>query len=233
MQRIKIALQAIAKARLPAPYAAHAQLVKDSSDIVLFPVEIAPIAAAAPRRIATFRAGRSCARAALKDLGTPDSAIPVGKSGAPIWPPGFVGSIAHTDEIAAAIVGSSKNVRGLGLDVETDDPFDDPEMVRTICRPEELVAGRDASHPENLARAKLLFAVKESVYKLYHPLTETFLDFHDLTISLDEAANTFRATLTNPSAPSVSGDQPLTGFYANCEGIYLTLAALVEFPAVR
>jgi 4'-phosphopantetheinyl transferase EntD len=129
--------------RIPA-CAVRVGLVQDFGNVVLFPEEAAAVHRAAPVRLATFRAGRGCARAALTDLGSTEFAIAVASSGAPIWPPGFAGSIAHTNEIAAAVVARSDAGAALGLDIEGDAPLDDATMVQIVCRPEELVSANHA-----------------------------------------------------------------------------------------
>jgi 4'-phosphopantetheinyl transferase EntD len=204
-------------------YAIQVGPLESFSNAPLFPTEISPMS---PRRRATFQAGRACAHAALKELGSPDLAIPIGPSGAPVWPPGFVGSITHTNDVAAAIVAPSEKVRGVGLDIETDEPFDHAEIVRMVCRPEELLPGRDLSDPANLEHAKLLFVIKESVYKLYRPLCDAFLEFHDLSVSLDESTAAFQATLVNPQRPALAGNRTITGNSAKAESLFIALASL-------
>lgn len=223
--RLRHILQTMAENRQLAGYAIQVGPPESFSNAALFPEEISAIARAAPRRVATFRAGRACARAALKELGSLDVAIPIGPSGAPVWPSGFVGSITHTNEIAAAVVARSQKVRGLGLDLETDEPFD-PAMVRIVCSPEELANGRPPSDPVNLKRGKLIFVVKEAAYKLYRPLCEAFLEFHDLAVSLDESTNVFRAELVNPQRPALAGSRAITGVFAKAEGLFIALASL-------
>jgi 4'-phosphopantetheinyl transferase EntD len=189
----------------------------------LFPVEILAMVGVHPRRQMTFRSGRACARAALRKLGVPTLAIQIGASGAPIWPEGVVGSISHTDELAAAIVARQPRVRGLGLDLEADDPLDDAMMVQLVCRPEELASG-DPSHPANLRRGKFLFTIKQAVYKLYEPLTGTFLDFHDVHVTLDENSGTFRADLADPRLPPVGGARTVAGCLSMAEGFVIAVA---------
>ena len=191
-----------------------------------FPTEIPANISAYPRRWATFRGGRACARAALVELGVPPAAIPAGVSGAPIWPEGCVGSISHTDEVAAAVVARSPPVCGVGLDIEGGDPLDNATMVRLVCRPEELVPGCDFAHPSSLRRGKLVFVVKEAVYKLYRPLTGCFLDFHDLRVTLEESAGIFCAELVDPRLPKVAGNQVLAGRYIQDAGFVTALAVL-------
>jgi 4'-phosphopantetheinyl transferase EntD len=231
--RLKNVLQAMAEDRLVAPYAIQVGHLDTFASVDLFPIEISAIASAGPRRRATFQGGRGCARAALRELGSPKVAIPAAPSGAPIWPPAFVGSISHTNEIAAAVVAHSQQVRGLGLDLETDEPFDDPAMVRIVCRPEELISGRDPSDAENLRRGKLLFVVKEAVYKLYRPLSDTFLEFDDLSVSLDESTGAFSADLANPQRPAVAGNRAVTGVFARSEGLFIALASLSQAASDR
>jgi 4'-phosphopantetheinyl transferase EntD len=224
--RLRGILQTMAENQRLTGCAVEVGLLESFSNAALFPAEISAMASAAPRRLATFRSGRACARAALRELGSPDAAIPIGPSGAPIWPPGFVGSITHTSEIAAAIVARSPQVHGLGLDLETDEPFDDAAIVRIVCRPEELLAGHDPSDPANLNRGKLLFVVKEASYKLYRPLSDAFLEFHDLSVSLDESSRAFRAELVNPQRPALTGDRAITGVFTKAEGLFIALATL-------
>ena len=70
----------------------------------LRPEERAYVESAVPRRVREFAAGRQCARLALRELGGPDEAIPVGLSRQPKWPPGIVGSITHTVGYCLAVV---------------------------------------------------------------------------------------------------------------------------------
>jgi enterobactin synthetase component D / holo-[acyl-carrier protein] synthase len=224
--RLKNILQTMAESQGLTNCAIEVGLVESFANAPLFPSEITAMASVAPRRLATFRGGRACARAGLRELGSPDVAIPIGPSGAPMWPSGFVGSITHTSEIAAAIVARSPQVRGLGLDLETDEPFDDASMVNVVCRPGELTAERDPSDPANLARGKLIFVIKEAAYKLYRPLSDAFLEFHDLGVLLDKSANAFRAELVNPQRPAVAGSRNITGVFAEAEGLYIALASL-------
>ena len=225
-QRVQDILQALIAARRLPSCAVHSDLVQSFDNFALFLEETAAVAKAAPVRLATFRAGRGCARTALKELGCAEIAMPIDLSGAPIWPNGFVGSIAHTNEIAAAVVARSDHVTGIGLDMEADEPLDNATMATIICRPEELVDPRDTGAPSNLRRGKLIFVIKEAVYKLYQPLSGAFLEFHDLLVSLDDAAGTFRADLANPERPAVNGARAVSGVFAEAQGLAVALTSL-------
>jgi 4'-phosphopantetheinyl transferase EntD len=57
---------------------------------------------------------------------------------------------------------------------------------------------------------RLLFCVKESVYKAWFPLTGRWLGFEDASVDFDPARQTFDARLMVPG-PIVNG-KPLSGF---------------------
>jgi len=168
---------------------------------------------ASVRRKASFLAGRACAHAALAELGSHPCAIPIGAAGAPVWPEGVVGSISHTDRLAAAVLARTPPVRGLGLDIEDDLPLDDARMVRLICRTDEYLPGYEADDPAHLLYGKLLFVVKEAVYKLHRPLGGDFLDFQDVRASLDMARGRFCAELVDPRKKGMAGPIIEGGFF--------------------
>jgi len=223
--QLRTTLEAMARSRLGDGCAIASGSLETFASAALFPAETLLIAAARPRRLATFRGGRACARAALRELGMETVAIVADASGAPIWPAGFVGSISHTDEFAAAVVAHSPPIRGIGIDLEKDGPLDDPAMVRIICRPEELHAAHDPSHPANLERGKLLFVAKEAVYKAYRACQDTFLDFQDVCVSLDESTGTFCATLVNRQVHGVVEHPSVRGNFARAEGLFIAIAS--------
>ena len=62
---------------------------------------------AVEKRRREFSAGRTCARQALRELGCADAPIVHNQNGAPLWPPGIVGSITHSNTYAAAVAADS------------------------------------------------------------------------------------------------------------------------------
>lgn len=219
------AMRALAHDRLGTGYAIAVGPVEALANAPLFPSEISLVAGAGPLRLKTFRSGRACAREALKELGQEPSPIFASSSGSPIWPTAVVGSISHTDEVAAAVVAHSPPVKGLGLDLESDEPLDHEAMVRLICRPEELNGGIGVGDPINRRRGKLLFVVKEAVYKVYRPLHHAFLDFQDLKVSLDEGGGTFVAHLLSPNSIMLAEGQSFSGNFGNAEGFFFAISS--------
>jgi 4'-phosphopantetheinyl transferase EntD len=205
-------------------FAVAVNRVNDVQSAELFSSEMASLPSDNADRLATFRAGRACARSALARLGLPPLAIPRELSGAPRWPSGVRGSISHTQDIAAAIVVRSSGDAWPGLDLEADDPLDDLDVVRVICRDDELASVSDLSQ---LDYGKLLFVVKEAAYKSFWPLEQRFLEFQSVRVSIDRAAATFSAEILDDADRSTAGSHVITGRYAEVEGLYAALAYAV------
>jgi 4'-phosphopantetheinyl transferase EntD len=164
------------------------RLISPGDENALLDAEAASIAS----RIMAVRrasgAARVVARTLLAQLGYAGSALPRGTSGEPMWPAGIAGSLAHDDRVAVAAVGmQQRDLGAVGIDVEPAVPLP-PDMLELIATPQEL--HRIADDP---LRGKLLFAVKEAVYKAAYPLDRTFLEFRDIEVDLAGRTATTRA----------------------------------------
>ena len=135
-----------------------------------------------------FAHGRYCARRALAGLGVGPVSIGVGASREPLWPPGIVGSITHSTDLAAAAVCRDDVLVGLGIDCEQADRLD-ASVIKRVCRADELAALEEAGF--GLEDAVVLFSAKESVYKCIWPTVRRFVDFLDVSITLDRNAGRF------------------------------------------
>ncbi|MFI1258030.1 4'-phosphopantetheinyl transferase [Streptomyces netropsis] len=170
----------------------------------LFPEEEAVVARAVPKRRREFAAVRSCARRALGRFGlAPVPLIPTPR-GAPQWPEGMVGSMTHCDGYRAAAVARAGDAASIGIDAEPDGPL--PEgVLDIIALPSELrwIHARAAAGP-GVHWDRLLFSMKESVFKTWYPLTGRELDFSEAEIDVDPDARTFSARLLVPG-PVVAG----------------------------
>ena len=131
-------------------------------------------------------AARIVTRGLLMRLGYPDAPVPKGAGGAPIWPAGVVGSLAHDDEIAVAAVGLRRDFASIGIDVEPAESLP-ANMLALVATPRERRMIDD-----DPVKAKLLFAAKEAVYKAVYPLDRVFLEFGDIEIDLATATATTR-----------------------------------------
>lgn len=193
----------------------------------LAPAEEPAVARAVATRRAEFTTGRSLARDALRRLGIPADAIPVGDRRAPVWPDGVVGSITHCAGLRAVAVARASVVRSVGIDAERHAAL--PDGV--------LDAVSDEGEREHLATLPpgthwdaLLFSAKESVYKTWFPLTGRWLGFDDAVLH-PAPDGTFTADL-RPDDRSTHHGPPLPvrlrGRWAVHDGLVLTAIAHVE-----
>ena len=123
-------------------------------------------------------AARRVARELMNLMGFVGLPILRSTFGAPIWPAGIVGSMAHDDRIAVAAVGLRHDFDAVGIDIEAAAELPQ-NMLELIATP-----GEQRAISSNLLEAKLLFAIKEAVYKAAYPLDHGFLDFHDIEVDL-------------------------------------------------
>ena len=109
-------------------------------------------------------------------LSRPRYVLPKGRSGAPIWPRGIVGSLAHDSDVAVAAVASQREFAGIGIDIEPAEALP-PGLVKTIATRREQLS-LDAS----VYGGRLLFVAKEAVFKAVADLDQIFLDHHDVDV---------------------------------------------------
>jgi 4'-phosphopantetheinyl transferase EntD len=153
----------------------------------------------APKRLATFVAGRFCAAEALQQAGHDRAAdVAMERDGAPIWPRGYLGSITHTDRVAGAVVAPSRSALGIGIDCERlISPERAAVLTPRVCPEWATVWGHDDQPFPGAELVTLVFSGKESIYKCLYPLTRAFLEFGDIrVIALDVERGHLRCGLT-------------------------------------
>ncbi|MFE7127865.1 4'-phosphopantetheinyl transferase [Streptomyces sp. NPDC057617] len=188
---------------LPASVAAEAAYDDTAAGAAeaLFPQERAHVARAVPKRQREFTTVRFLARRALHRLGQPPVPLLPNKRGAPQWPDGIVGSMTHCDGYRAAVVARSEGegaTAALGIDAEPDAPL--PEgVLEAIALPYEAerIAKLTERHPE-VSWDRLIFSAKETVFKVWYPLTGRELDFSEADIDINPVERTFTARLLVP-----------------------------------
>lgn len=129
------------------------------------------------KRKTEFATGRICARRALQELGMEPIPILKGAWGAPRWPKGVVGSITHCRGYRAAAVGAVGEFMSIGIDAEPAEALPDG-VLGQIATPSE--SSRLEQVQQELGRVpadRLLFCVKEAIYKAWSPVENVWLDF--------------------------------------------------------
>lgn len=171
-------LRALAPAAHPALRAA-CKVIQVGDEHALTTAEAETMRGALPKVLRASGAARVAARALLRAHGLPDADLPRTASGAPHWPAGFIGSLAHDESVAVAVVAQRDACAGVGIDVEPPLPLP-PDLIDRIATPAERIW----LHGDAMA-ARLLFCIKEAVYKASHPLDGRFLDHHDVEVAAD------------------------------------------------
>lgn len=178
----------------------------------LFPGESQAVQNSVKKRRVEFARGRACARFALGKLGASPRPILVGPDREPVWPPGFLGSITHCEGLVAAIASRTEGARSLGLDAEPLEPLP-PEVLPLIARPRERKTALSAPM-RGADPGKVLFSVKESIYKAAFPLTRSYLDFLDVELTLRPEEGRFTASAVGPPLSDLPDMATLRGRFA-------------------
>lgn len=158
--------------------------------------EAALVAGAAERRRRTFAAGREAAHRALRALGAPDEPILQAPGGAPLWPEGCVGSIAHTGRYAAAVVARRRDAEAVGIDLEVVANVRE-ELARYILTDSEFDAWTRRAADRDTAELAIRFSAKEAAIKCLGGADRPPPGLRTMEVALDGPRGTFRIRLAD------------------------------------
>lgn len=176
----------------------------------LDPLEQQSIDGASTVRVHEFTAGRCLARVLLKELGADRPVVLRARDRSPVWPVGFVGSIAHTQNMCIVVVARASHFESIGVDAEPEGLLEDDLVPEITTERERVELGR-LSGKVRAHQAQRLFVAKEAVYKCLHPIDQEFLRFQDVEVEF-----------TAPFAGAEAGSDPrselsaLVPFRAHC-----------------
>jgi 4'-phosphopantetheinyl transferase EntD len=174
--RAKIPLSmAIERLTLPGIVIGH-HLISHGDERALMPEEALRFGSSIARVRRASGAARIVARELLFRVGCGTCAIPNEPSGAPIWPSGIVGSLAHDSHVAVAAVALHRDFANIGIDIEPAEPLP-AELLNIVATPSEQLSLNADPYG-----GRLLFVAKEAVYKAVAPLDQVFLDHHDVEV---------------------------------------------------
>ena len=174
---LQVAIDALS---LPGIIVGH-RLISRGDENALWPEEIPAFTSSIDKVRRASGAARIVARQLLRRLGRPECALPRGSGGAPTWPTGITGSLAHDSSVAVAAVGMCSDMDGIGIDIEPAESLP-TELLGLVATPRERLT-IDNYDPYG---GRLLFVAKEAVYKAVYPLDRTFLDHHDVEINFPD-----------------------------------------------
>ena len=141
------------------------------------------------RRVHQSRCARALALELLGEAGVEATRIGKRPDGAPEWPAGCIGSLAHTEGHAVAAVAPRGACVALGIDVEPAEPLPDDAGERALTQDERAwIENGSATRP---SAGRLVFGAKECVHKAIHPLRGAWLEFDEVRIEVDAAFDCF------------------------------------------
>lgn len=152
------------------------RFIGTDDDLHLFPEEAAALRNAVAKVRRQSGAARAVARTLFRQLGIPACPILKADSGAPIWPAGVVGSLAHDSTLAVAAVARNNHGLSIGIDIEADAPMP-AELADLVATQSER-----RRYASSVLNSRQLFVVKEAVYKASFPIDGKFLDFQDVEV---------------------------------------------------
>jgi 4'-phosphopantetheinyl transferase EntD len=162
------------------------RLIAEGDELALLPAEMVAFAGSVLKVRRASGAARIVARTLLSRFGHAPCAIPKSTAGMPVWPEGIVGSLAHDATVAIAAMAAQHEFQSIGIDIEPAEPLA-PDLLDIVATAKERERMEDDPF-----RGRLLFSIKEAVYKAVYPLDRTFLDHHDVEVSLVDGAATVR-----------------------------------------
>ncbi|MEQ1674687.1 MAG: 4'-phosphopantetheinyl transferase superfamily protein [Candidatus Nitrotoga sp.] len=174
------------------------------------------------KRKREFRAGRNSAHRAIRQLGLKAEPIMSGQHREPVWPPGIVGSLSHTENYCiAACCRSNAGIRMLGVDVERNLPLGD-DLWSYVHTPSETVLLKSRSDLPQ----RIVFSAKESLFKCIYPFLGRYFGFHDVELSLDQKTQRFDYAPTDAGKTKVPRLDGFAGYYVFDEAHVLTVCCI-------
>jgi phosphopantetheine--protein transferase-like protein len=175
----------------------HDALAQGANALLAAERELAQ-ALAVPRRI-SFIGGRVALRAALSSVLPATRELPVLRTarGAPLLPPGILGSVSHKRRLAVALAAlPTSDAQTLGIDIE--ETPDERDLARSDLAPKILTPFERRELVELEARdalayreaVRLRFALKEAVYKCIDPHVQRYVRFQEVEVFPDSAGST-------------------------------------------
>jgi enterobactin synthetase component D len=135
----------------------------------------------APARQVTWVGGRLALRAALSDLGVGAAAMLSDDRGAPLLPPGTVGSISHKAHLAVALAAPDSGW-SVGIDLEDLKAPPRRDISKHVLTESERQAIASLDEPQRRHEVLTRFAAKEAIYKAVDRFVRRYVSFQEVTL---------------------------------------------------
>jgi enterobactin synthetase component D len=183
---------------------------------------------AVEKRTSEFYAGRWCATQAIYKKNSLYLTPKINDDRSPLWPVNFVGSISHSKDKAIAVVSSSDEYIGLGVDIQDEISIGEQlDISDLILSDDEAMLCRKIK--VNMA-FEAFFSAKESIYKALYPSCLDMFEHKDVEIvSVNEHSSSFEIRLLRDLKVSWSKGQVFIVQYFIAQTYVLTWLSLDKF----
>jgi 4'-phosphopantetheinyl transferase EntD len=182
--------------------------IADGDEFGLSPEEHRALARSVVKVQRASGAARIVARGLMQRLGISPQTVLKAAAGMPQWPDGIVGSLAHDATVAVAALARRADFLSIGVDIEPAEGLD-PDLLTLVA-----TEGERAKIENSPLQGRLLFAIKEAIYKAVYPLDGMFLDHHDVEVNLATQTAAVRQGRTVPFRFSLSSHIVVLAFVA-------------------
>ncbi len=152
--------------------------ISHGDEFALLPEEYAAFTKSVVKVQRASGAARIVARKLMQRMGIPAQPVLKTTAGMPRWPNGLVGSMAHDSTVAIAALASRDHFLSIGIDIEPAEAIE-PSLLDLIATERERIQIAGSG-----LQGRLLFAIKEAVYKAVYPLDHIFIEHHDVEVDL-------------------------------------------------
>ena len=140
----------------------------------------------------------------------------------PTWPDSVWGSITHSAGFAAVAVGLKKEIKGVGIDLESYSRSVDFNIRRHVCVDSELEWLESLPTKQASRALRIIFSAKESIFKCLYPGTKTYLTFKDAAVTINETENNFSFIIFKSCSGIIKQGFPHHGRYSEIDKMLLT-----------
>jgi 4'-phosphopantetheinyl transferase EntD len=182
--------------------------ITEGDEFGLLPEERSAFATSVVKVQRASGAARIVARGLMQRLGISPQPVLKATAGMPQWPDGIVGSLAHDSTVAVAALAQRADFLSIGVDIEPAEALD-PDLLTLVATESER-----AEIENSPLHGRLLFAVKEAIYKAVYPLDGVFLDHHDVEVDFATRTAAVRQGRTVPFRLSLSSHIAVLAFVA-------------------
>ena len=140
----------------------------------------------------------------------------------PCWPNSVWGSITHSAGFAAVAVGLKKEIKGIGIDLESFSRSVDFKIRRHVCVNSELKWLESLPTKQATRALRIIFSAKESIFKCIYPGTKTYLSFKDAAVSVNETEKKFSFIILKSFPSIIQQCFPHHGQYSEIDKMLLT-----------